>query len=141
MTRLLTAIAVALVATLTLAACRRGNPSSTSSTSSSTFDDADVTFAQSMIPHHQQAVQMARMATTHASSPTVKGAGCPDRGRPRPRDRHDVRLARGLGQGRTVRLRDERHGHGLHARRDERRRPRRDWTPTPVPHSTGCSSP
>jgi uncharacterized protein (DUF305 family) len=31
-----------------------------------------VTFAQSMIPHHQQAVQMAKMAVTNASSPEVK---------------------------------------------------------------------
>ena len=73
MTRLLTAIALAVVATLTLAACgSNDSPSSAGSTSSSKFDDADVTFAQSMIPHHQQAVQMARMARTHASSPAVK---------------------------------------------------------------------
>ena len=79
MKRLFTAIALAVVATLTLAACgSNDSPSSTSSTSrtsrtsSSRFNDADVTFAQSMIPHHQQAVQMAKLATTNASSPAVK---------------------------------------------------------------------
>jgi len=29
-------------------------------------------FAQQMIPHHQQAIQMARMAVTHAQNPKVK---------------------------------------------------------------------
>ncbi|MFE0350157.1 DUF305 domain-containing protein [Streptomyces griseoluteus] len=32
----------------------------------------DVTFAQSMIPHHQQAVEMARLAPGHAASAEVK---------------------------------------------------------------------
>src|SRR5262245_14771662 len=36
------------------------------------FNDADVTFAQNMIPHHQQAVQMAKMAARRASDPEVK---------------------------------------------------------------------
>ena len=71
MKRFISLVAVAVVATLALSACGSSNTSS-SSTSSSTFNDADVTFAQSMIPHHEQAVQMARMAKTNASSPEVK---------------------------------------------------------------------
>jgi len=35
-------------------------------------NQADITFAQSMIPHHQQAVQMAEMAQTRAGNPEVK---------------------------------------------------------------------
>lgn len=35
------------------------------------FNDADVTFAQNMIPHHQQAVQMAELAASRASDPEV----------------------------------------------------------------------
>lgn len=35
-------------------------------------NDADVTFAQSMIPHHQQAVEMAALAETRAGDPEVK---------------------------------------------------------------------
>lgn len=36
------------------------------------FNDADVTFAQMMIPHHEQAVEMAELAETRASDPEVK---------------------------------------------------------------------
>lgn len=34
-------------------------------------NDADVTFAQGMIPHHQQAVEMAQMAPDRAADPRV----------------------------------------------------------------------
>lgn len=34
-------------------------------------NDADVTFAQQMIPHHEQAIDMARLATTNASDQRV----------------------------------------------------------------------
>jgi uncharacterized protein (DUF305 family) len=36
------------------------------------FNDADVMFAQMMIPHHQQAVEMADMAGTRASDKEIK---------------------------------------------------------------------
>ena len=36
------------------------------------YNEADVNFMQGMIPHHAQAVAMARMAPTHAASPSVK---------------------------------------------------------------------
>ncbi|MFD6227994.1 DUF305 domain-containing protein [Streptomyces sp. NPDC060232] len=35
-------------------------------------NQADVTFAQEMIPHHRQAIVMAQMARSHDSSPQVK---------------------------------------------------------------------
>jgi uncharacterized protein (DUF305 family) len=35
-------------------------------------DDADVAFAQGMIPHHAQAIQMAHLAEQRATSPQVK---------------------------------------------------------------------
>lgn len=35
-------------------------------------NEADVAFAQGMIPHHQQAVEMSDMALTRAASPKVK---------------------------------------------------------------------
>lgn len=34
-------------------------------------NDADVTFAQSMIPHHEQAIEMAQLADNRAESPEV----------------------------------------------------------------------
>ncbi|WP_299932845.1 DUF305 domain-containing protein [uncultured Nocardioides sp.] len=76
MKRTLMSIAFALVAALTVAGCGSDTDSngSTGSTESSDaqFNDADVTFAQSMIPHHEQAVEMATMAQERASSTEVK---------------------------------------------------------------------
>ena len=67
-------LAVLLAAVLTLAAC--GSDETTSSkggsSSANTHNDADVTFARDMIPHHEQAVQMSKMAATHAQSAEVK---------------------------------------------------------------------
>ncbi|MEO6411196.1 MAG: DUF305 domain-containing protein [Pedococcus sp.] len=84
MKRRFSMIALALVAALALAACgddqnstntntnSNSNSNSSTSSTSTSFNDADVTFAQSMIPHHQQAVTMAKMARSHASSAEVK---------------------------------------------------------------------
>ncbi len=36
------------------------------------FNDADVAFAQGMLPHHQQAVEMAQLAGDRAADPRVK---------------------------------------------------------------------
>jgi len=38
----------------------------------SDFNEADVTFATEMIPHHRQAVEMAKLAETRAKSAEVK---------------------------------------------------------------------
>jgi uncharacterized protein (DUF305 family) len=40
--------------------------------SSSTFNEADVSFAQNMIVHHQQAVEMADLAATRAANAQAK---------------------------------------------------------------------
>ncbi|QXC60586.1 DUF305 domain-containing protein [Aquihabitans sp. G128] len=50
-----------------------GSDSSQSPAASAEFNDADVTFVQGMIPHHQQAVEMATLAETRADSAEVKG--------------------------------------------------------------------
>ncbi|MGN9843650.1 DUF305 domain-containing protein [Nonomuraea sp. H19] len=49
-------------------------PAATTSSAqpSAAFNDADVMFAQMMIPHHEQAVEMADLAPTRASDPEVK---------------------------------------------------------------------
>ncbi len=48
------------------------HPPATASSATSTFNDSDVTFAHQMIPHHQQAIQMAHLAAGHAQNPKVK---------------------------------------------------------------------
>jgi uncharacterized protein (DUF305 family) len=59
--------AAALAATLlVLGAC------SSDQDAESEHNDADVTFAQQMIPHHQQAIEMSELAESRASSQEVK---------------------------------------------------------------------
>ena len=72
MKKLTALLALLLVGVLGLAGCGNDDTSNTSGdTSTAQFNDADVQFAQGMIPHHQQAVQMSRMAETHTASPAV----------------------------------------------------------------------
>lgn len=70
MRKTLAAIALLATAGLTLSACG-DDPGDATTGSSSAFNDADVTFAQEMIPHHQQAVEMAQLAQGRADSPEV----------------------------------------------------------------------
>ena len=95
-----TAILLSLAA-ITLAACGSDDDKSSSSTSGTAasevtttvaaagaaFNDADVKFAQGMIPHHEQAIEMAEIAldpTVGASEPVktlatkIKGAQDPE---------------------------------------------------------------
>lgn len=65
----LTALIVAL--TLALAGCGSDDTNGSSATTGG-HNNQDVTFATDMIPHHLQAVQMAEMAQTQASSAAVK---------------------------------------------------------------------
>ncbi|MCI3271806.1 DUF305 domain-containing protein [Streptomyces cylindrosporus] len=78
-----TAVAVAAVtAALALAACgndsgsggsgHEGHGSSASASSTGDHNGQDVSFAQGMIPHHQQALEMARLAAGRARSAQVK---------------------------------------------------------------------
>ncbi|MFB6938742.1 DUF305 domain-containing protein [Streptomyces chartreusis] len=75
--------ATAVSAALVLAACgadggdsdaaaEASSPSSSPSANAGAHNAQDVTFAQGMIPHHQQALQMAEMAADRASSTQVK---------------------------------------------------------------------
>ncbi|MCX5582949.1 DUF305 domain-containing protein [Streptomyces erythrochromogenes] len=77
--RLAVAGAVAAGALL-LAACGDGDSASspasstqaTAPVSAGAFNDADVTFAQGMIPHHQQALEMAGLADGRAEDQEIK---------------------------------------------------------------------
>ena len=75
----------AVTATLVLSACGGDNSSSGSGmdhggmpatggapAGAATFNDADVTFAQAMIEHHRQAIEMAAMADGRAADAEVK---------------------------------------------------------------------
>ncbi|MGQ0843000.1 MAG: DUF305 domain-containing protein [Sporichthyaceae bacterium] len=57
-----------------LAGCGGGEDTATSAApaADATFNIADVSFAQQMIPHHSQAVRMAALADTRAKDPKVK---------------------------------------------------------------------
>ena len=65
-----------LAATALIAAAALGLSSCADTTdgaeASSQFNDADVAFATDMIPHHQQAVQMAELAADRAGSDQVR---------------------------------------------------------------------
>lgn len=68
MTRKMLAVtALLFAALLALVAC--GGEEGTPAGSSEQFNDADVTFATEMIPHHQQAVEMAELAADRSNSP------------------------------------------------------------------------
>lgn len=66
-------------ATLTLAACGSSDSTAdapvaadtTQVAANASFNDADVTFAQDMIPHHSQAVEMATLALDRSENPAI----------------------------------------------------------------------
>jgi uncharacterized protein (DUF305 family) len=58
---------LALFAAVLLASCDQGGAPATAA-----LNDADVTFTQNMIPHHQQAIDMAEMVDSHSSRPELR---------------------------------------------------------------------
>lgn len=68
----LAASAVALAGCGNTAAPPTATPAAPPTSMSGAHNQPDVSFVQQMIPHHQQAVAMAKLATTRASSPQVK---------------------------------------------------------------------
>ncbi|MFD3517413.1 DUF305 domain-containing protein [Streptomyces sp. NPDC058657] len=82
-----TAVAAAATAALVLAACggngndsgpahnghdTAGSPSASAPVAQGDRNAADTAFAQGMIPHHRQAIEMADLAASRAQSPEVK---------------------------------------------------------------------
>lgn len=74
-TRRVAAAAGALIAGfLALSACSSGADTASATSASAgatTFDGADVTFAQNMVPHHQQAIDMAQMVDGRSTNAQV----------------------------------------------------------------------
>jgi uncharacterized protein (DUF305 family) len=66
-----TICAVLAAATLVLAGCGDDDNAGDAS-GEAAFNDADVAFAQGMIPHHQQAIEMSQLAQDRASNSAVK---------------------------------------------------------------------
>ena len=68
-------LGAALVAgAITLTGCSTGmqeHDSSAAAGEDAAFNDADVAFAQGMIPHHEQAIEMAQLADDRAEDPRI----------------------------------------------------------------------
>jgi uncharacterized protein (DUF305 family) len=56
---------LALAAAILLAACSQGGGDQGGAPATAAPNDADVTFTQNMIPHHQQAIEMAKLVDSH----------------------------------------------------------------------------
>lgn len=65
-------ITILFASALLLAACGGSDSEGSSSSGSADFNDADVTFVRGMIPHHEQAVEMADLAVENGTSADVK---------------------------------------------------------------------
>ena len=65
-------ILLALAAAFLLAACNQGGEEQGTAPVEAAPNDADVTFTQNMIPHHQQAIEMAKLVDTHTDRPELR---------------------------------------------------------------------
>ena len=67
-------ILLVLAAAFLLAACNQGGGDQEQGTASAEAapGDADVTFTQNMIPHHQQAIEMAKLVDNHTDRPELR---------------------------------------------------------------------
>ncbi|MFI6096216.1 DUF305 domain-containing protein [Lentzea sp. NPDC051213] len=61
----------AVVGMLILSAC--SSPAASTDTQTGTRTTADVTFAQDMVPHHEQALEMAKLVPSRSSNDNVRG--------------------------------------------------------------------
>lgn len=64
--------ALAAIALVALVAAGCGSDDEDAASGGADHNQADVTFAQGMVPHHEQAVEMSDMALQKAESPKVK---------------------------------------------------------------------
>jgi uncharacterized protein (DUF305 family) len=72
--RRLAVAALTVAGALMLAGCGDNSTESgnTGGSDAATHNEADIAFAAGMIPHHQQALEMAELAVERAADPTVK---------------------------------------------------------------------
>jgi uncharacterized protein (DUF305 family) len=65
-------ILLALVAAVLLTACNQGGDEQGSAPATAAPNDADVIFTQNMIPHHQQAIEMAELVDSRTGRPELR---------------------------------------------------------------------
>jgi uncharacterized protein (DUF305 family) len=65
-------ILLALTAAILLAACNQGGQDEDAGPATAAPNDADVTFTQNMIPHHQQAIEMAKLVDARTKRPQLR---------------------------------------------------------------------
>jgi uncharacterized protein (DUF305 family) len=65
-------ILLALGAAILLTACNQGGQEQGTAPATPAPNDADVTFTQNMIPHHQQATEMAELVQAHTDRPELR---------------------------------------------------------------------
>jgi uncharacterized protein (DUF305 family) len=63
---------LALVAAVLLTACNQGGGDQGSAPATAAPNDADVTFTQKMIPHHQQGIEMAKAVDARTKRPQLR---------------------------------------------------------------------
>ena len=63
---------LALAAALLLTACDQGGDQQAAAPATAAPNNADVTFTQNMIPHHQQAIEMAKLVNAHTKRPQLR---------------------------------------------------------------------
>ena len=65
-------VASSLVLVLGTAACNRGDDGKPDASETMTLSDTDAKFLQMMLPHHEQAIEMAELASEQADAKKVK---------------------------------------------------------------------
>jgi uncharacterized protein (DUF305 family) len=65
-------IVLGLLVAVLLSACNQGASQQGSGAATAAPNDADVTFTQNMIPHHQQAIEMAALVDAHTKRPQLR---------------------------------------------------------------------
>jgi uncharacterized protein (DUF305 family) len=68
---------LALLAAVLLTACNQDGDEQGSAPATAAPNDADITFTQNMIPHHQQAIEMAELVDSHTRRPELRALADP----------------------------------------------------------------
>lgn len=101
---------LAAVFLLFVAACGSGDGNDNAATA---HNDADVEFARNMIPHHEQAIDMAKLAQARATAPALKAMAERIRGAQDPEIQRMSRWLEDWNESRSATGMES--GHGTHS--------------------------